>query len=75
MVEEYTSIIKNDVWGIMPRSEKKPIVNSRWLYKIKHAANGIIEKFKERFVVRGFSQREGVDYKETFAPVAKLHFH
>jgi hypothetical protein len=71
MVEEYTSIMKNDVWDIVPRSEGKSIVSSRWLYKIKHVADGSIEKFKARFVARGFSQREGVDYKETFALVAR----
>jgi hypothetical protein len=70
MVEEYTSIMKNDVWDIVPRPKGKSIVSSKWLHKIKHVANGNIEKFKERFVVRGFSQREGVDYKQTFAPVA-----
>eukprot|EP00253_Pinus_taeda_P030260 PITA_30260 len=48
------------------------MVTSRWLYKIKHAANGSIKKFKARFVARGFSQVEGVDYEETFAPVARL---
>jgi hypothetical protein len=55
MVEEYTSITRNDVWDIVPRLEGKSIVSSIWLYKIKHAANGSIEKFKARFVVRGFS--------------------
>ena len=71
MVEEYSSIIKNDVWEIVPRPEGKSIVTSRWLYKIKHAADGNIEKYKARFVARGFSQIEGVDYEETFAPVAR----
>jgi hypothetical protein len=52
---EYTSIMKNDVWDIVPRLEGKSIVTSRWLYKIKHVADGNIEKFKARFVVRGFS--------------------
>ena len=46
------------------------MVTSRWLYKVKHATDGSIEKFKARFVARGFSQVEGVDYEETFAPMA-----
>jgi hypothetical protein len=71
MVEEYTSIMKNDVWDIVPRPEGKSIVSSKWLYKIKHATDGSIEKFKVRFMARGFSQKEGVDYEETFAPVTR----
>jgi hypothetical protein len=71
MVEEYVSIMENDVWEVVPRPEGKSVVTSRWLYKIKHAADGSIEKYKARFVARGFSQVEGVDYDETFAPVAR----
>ena len=70
MVEEYQSIMKNDAWEIVPRPEGKSVVTSRWLYKIKHGANGSIKKYKARIVARGFSQKEGVDYDETFAPVA-----
>ena len=71
MMEEYSSIMKNDVWEVVPRPEGKSIVTSRWLYKIKHVADGSIEKFKARFVARGFSHVEGVDYEETFALVAR----
>ena len=70
MVEEYQSIMKNDVWEIVPRPEDKLFVTSRWLCKIKHGAYGSIEKYKARFVARGFSQKEGVDYNETFSPMA-----
>jgi hypothetical protein len=71
MIEEYQSIIKNDVWEIVPRSKSKDVVSSKWLYKIKHAADGSIEKYKARFVACGFSQKEGIDYEETFASVAR----
>ena len=71
MIEEYQSIMKNDVWDVLPRPEGKLVVTSKWIYKIKHAADGSIEKYKARFVARGFSQKEGIDYEETFAPVAR----
>ena len=71
MMEEYHSIMKNDVWSIVPRPKDKVVVSSKWLYKIKHASHGSIEKYKARFVAHGFSQKEGIDYEETFAPVAR----
>jgi hypothetical protein len=71
MTEEYQSIIKNNVWEIVPRPKSKDVVSSKWLFKIKHVVDGSIEKYKARFVTRGFSQKEGIDYEETFAHVAK----
>ena len=71
MMEEYHSIMKNDVWDIVLRPEGKSVVTSKWIYKIKHAANRSIEKHKVRFMARGFSKVEGVDYEETFAHVAR----
>ena len=71
MIEEYQSIMKNYVWDVVPRPEGKSIVASKWIYKIKHVANGSIEKYKSRFVARDFSQKEGIDYEETFAHVAR----
>ena len=71
MMEEYQSIMKNDVWDVVPRPKGKSVVTSKWIYKIKHAADGSVEKYKARFVARGFSQKEGIDYEETFAPVAR----
>jgi hypothetical protein len=71
MTEEYQSIIKNNVWEIVPRQKGKDVVSSKWLFKIKHAIDGSIEKYKARFVTHGFSQKEGIDYEETFAPIAR----
>lgn len=71
MVEEYNSIMKNEVWDLMPRPKNKSVVTSKWIYKIKHANDGSIEKYKAKFVAHGFSQKEGVDYEEKFSPVAQ----
>jgi hypothetical protein len=69
MIEEHQSIMKNDVWDIVLRPEGKSIVTFKWIYKIKHSADGSVEKYKARFVGRGFSQVERIDYEETFSPV------
>jgi hypothetical protein len=71
MGEEYTSIIRNDVWDIVKRPEGKTDMSSRWLYKIKYLVDSSIEKFKVRFFARGFSQKEGVDYGDTFTLVTR----
>ena len=55
MIKEYQSIMKNDVWDVVPRPEGNSIVPSKLIYKIKHAADGSIEKYKARFIARGFS--------------------
>ena len=70
MHKEYEFIIKNDVWEVVPRLEDKSVVTSKWLYNIKHGSDGSAEKYKARFVARGFSQKEGIDYDDMFAPVA-----
>ena len=71
MMKYYQSIVKNDVWHIVPKPEGKSVVSSKWIYKIKHATDGSIEKYKEIFVARGFSHKERIDYKETFSLVAR----
>jgi hypothetical protein len=71
MMEEYNSIMKNDVWEIVPRPEGKSMVTSRLLYKLKYLVDGSIEKYKAHFVAWGFSRIKAVDYDETFALVAR----
>jgi hypothetical protein len=71
MTEEHQYIMKNDVWEILPRPKETSVVTSKWVYKIKHALDGSMDKYKGRFLARGFSQNQGEDYDETFAPLAK----
>ena len=63
--------MKNDVWEVVPRPEGKSVVSSKWIYKIKHAADESIETYKARFIARGFSQKEGIDYEDKFSHVAR----
>ena len=55
MFEEYDSIMKNQVWEVVPRPQGKKVVGSRWIYKVKHATDGSVEKYRARFVAKGFS--------------------
>ena len=71
MVEEYDSIVKNSAWEIVPRPVNKLVVGSRWIYKEKQVVDGSVEKYKAKFVARGFSQIRGIDYDETFAPIVR----
>jgi len=71
MVEDYDSIVKNSVWEVLPRLADKLVVGSRWLYKVKHATDSNIKKHKAKFLAKGYSQVEGIDYEETFSPVAR----
>ena len=68
-MEEYQSIMKNDVWDVVPRHKYKYEITSKWVYKINHVVYGSIDKYKLRFVSRGFSQHEGEDYDEMFSLV------
>eukprot|EP00253_Pinus_taeda_P009786 PITA_09786 len=69
MSEKNESIMKNDVWDVVLRPKDKVVVTSKWLYKIKHGVDGSVEKYKAKFVARGFSKKEGVDYDEIFPRV------
>ena len=55
MVEEYDSIMRNDVWEVVSRPKGKSVVTSRWIYKVKYVVDGSIEKHKARFMAGGFS--------------------
>ena len=73
MDEEMLALRKNSTWDMGPLPEGKKLVGSRWVYTIKHNSDGSIARYKARLVARGYTQSYGIDYNETFAPVAKLN--
>lgn len=71
MHEEMQSIRNNDTYDIVKLPEGKKPISCRWIFRIKRNIDGSIDRFKARLVARGYSQREGIDYFETFSPVAR----
>ncbi|KAL0312270.1 UNVERIFIED_CONTAM: Retrovirus-related Pol polyprotein from transposon RE2 [Sesamum radiatum] len=72
MKEEIKMIEKNDTWELAERPKDKEVIGVKWIYKTKLNADGSIQKHKARLVAKGYSQLPGIDYTETFAPVARL---
>ena len=72
MHEEMESIDKNDTWELVDLPKNKECIGVKWVYKTKYKENGEVDKYKARLVAKGFAQEYGVDYNETFAPIARL---
>uniref|UniRef100_A0A2N9FA47 Integrase catalytic domain-containing protein n=1 Tax=Fagus sylvatica TaxID=28930 RepID=A0A2N9FA47_FAGSY len=73
MVEEMEALQKNSTWKLVELPKDKKTVGCKWVFTVKHKADGSIERFKARLVAKGYTQTYGIDYQETFAPVAKIN--
>jgi hypothetical protein len=73
MNEEYRSLMENDTWDFVPLPKGRKLVRCKWVYRNMYASYGSVERHKAWLVAKGFSQAEGIDYNETFAPVAKMN--
>ncbi|RVW25708.1 Retrovirus-related Pol polyprotein from transposon TNT 1-94 [Vitis vinifera] len=71
--DEIDALEKNGTWTITDFPIGKRPVGCKWIFTIKYKADGSVERFKARLVAKGFTQSYGIDYQETFAPVAKLN--
>jgi len=72
MDEELDQIEKNKTWELVPRPKNKNVIGTKWIFRNKLNEDGKVIRNKARLVCKGYAQVEGIDFEETFAPVARL---
>ena len=72
MSEELQALEKAQTWELVTLPPGKTTVGCKWVYKIKTKSDGSIDRYKACLVANGFNQEYGIDYEETFAPIARL---
>jgi hypothetical protein len=72
MIEELNSIENNDTWSLVNLPQNKKAIDVKWVFKVKVNSQGEVTRYKARLVAKGFLQKEGIDFDEVFAPVARI---
>jgi histone deacetylase 1/2 len=71
MNDEYQALMENKTWHLVPPSSTRNIIDCKWVYRINKNVDGTIDRYKACLVAKGFKQRYGIDYEDTFNPVVK----
>jgi hypothetical protein len=71
MDEKLASLKKNKAWGLTEIPSNRNIIQNRWVFKLKHDSSGGVQRFKAWLVAKGYNQRAGIDYEETYSPVVR----
>lgn len=72
MQEELGQFIRNEAWDLVPRPKGMNVIGKKWIYKNKSDEKGIVTRNKARLIAQGYTQIKGVDFDETFSPIARL---
>ena len=71
MAIEYQALVDRGTWALVPRPKNRNVITTKWVFTVKTKADGTFQRYKARLVARGFDQRLGLDYGETYAPVGR----